>query len=78
MAAGGLLISMIYIIPSELSLSYTLLVPAVTCAGMVATDTWEGMAAVAGVAVMAVGVTSAGVKYEVTHGCFLHRDCGVI
>ena len=76
---GGVLpISMIFSIPSEMSLSYTLLVPEVTCAGMVATEAWERMAVGAGVAVMEVGVASTGVRDEGTHNRFLLRDGVVI
>ena len=55
-----------------------MLVPAVTCAGMVATEVLEGMAAGAGVAVMAVGVIPTEVRDKVTHGRFLLRDGGVL
>ena len=57
MAAGGLPISMISSITSELLLSDPLLVPVATCAGMMATEAWEGMATGAGVSAMSVGVT---------------------
>ena len=60
--AGGLHISMISSIPSELSISDSLLVPAVTFTGMVATEAWEGTATGAGVVVVAVGFTTTGVR----------------
>ena len=78
MTARVITFSMISSIPSEISLSYLLLVPAVTCAGMGAIEAWEGMAAGAGVAVMAVGVISMGLRDEVTHGHFLLGGDGVI
>ena len=49
---------MIYSIPSELLLSYPLLVTGVTCAVMLETEAWGGMATGSGVAVMSVGVSS--------------------
>ena len=78
MAEVVLFISMISSISSELSLSEPLLVPAVTCAGMVAIEAWEGMAAGAGVAVVAVGVTSTVLRYEGTCVHSLHRGDGVV
>ena len=65
-------------IPSEMFLSYPLLVPAVTCAGMVETEAWERITAGAGVAVMAVGVTLTVVRDEGTHGRFLLKDGRVL
>ena len=75
-AVGGIPISTISNIPSSMLLSYPLLFTEVTCTIMVATKSWEGMAAGEGVAVMAVGVTSTGVRDEDTHGCFLVRYGG--
>ena len=77
-AAGGLPISMISSIPSELSLLDTLLGPAVTCAGIVAIEAWEGRAAGSGVALVEVGVTSAVVRDKVTHGRLLIGGGGVL
>ena len=47
---------MISSIPSDMLLSYPLLVPAVTCAGMLETKAWEVMAAGAVLVVMSVGI----------------------
>ena len=77
MAVGGILISMISSIPSELSLSDPFLVPEVTFAGMVATYFLEGVPSGAGVAVMPVGFTPMGVRDEGTGGCLFLRNCGI-
>ena len=62
---------MISSISPELLISYQLLVTAVSCARMVATEAWEGMAAGAGVVVISVEFTSTGVRDEGTNGRFL-------
>ena len=78
MAAGGLPISLISSIPSELSLSDPLLVPAVTWLGMVARKEWELIATGEGVAVMEVGVTSTGLRDKGIHVSVILGDGGVL
>ena len=78
MVEGGLPISMISSIPSELLLSDALLITEVTFADMVAIEAWEVMAMGAGIAVMAVGVTSTVVRDKGAYVCFLLGDGGII
>ena len=69
---------MISSIPSDLSLSDPLLIPAVTCAGVIATEALEAKAVGVGVVVIAMGITSTGVRYKCTHGRFLLENGGVL
>ena len=61
-----------------MSLSDPFLFASVTCTGMVATEAWEGMAAGAGVAVIAVGVVSTVLIDEGKHVRFLLRYGGFL
>ena len=45
---------------------------------MVVTEAWEGISVGAGVADMAVGVTSTGLRHKDMHGRFLIGDSGVL